>query len=53
MGKADGGATSNALSIFVYENMPNGTDFTEAKTRGVQGLNYAFLGQQFDYHSPP
>ena len=49
---ADGGVTSNSLGVFVYERMPNGTDFTIPKARGVQGLNFAFIGRQFDYHSP-
>ena len=44
--------SASSLSGFIYAHMPNGTDFTEAKTRGAPGLNYAFLGQQFDYHSP-
>ncbi len=50
--KADGGATSTALSIFVYENMPNGTDFTIPKSRGIAGLNFAFIGRPSQYHSP-
>jgi len=51
-GKADGGATSNALSIFVYETMPNGTDFTIPKNRGIGGVNFAFIGRPSQYHSP-
>jgi hypothetical protein len=43
---------ASSLSVFVYENMPNDTDFTESKAAGVPGLNYAFAGRQFDYHSP-
>lgn len=50
--RADGGATSTALSIFVYENMPNGTDFTIPKNRGIGGLNFAFIGRPSQYHSP-
>jgi len=50
--QADGGATSNALSIFVYENMPNGTDFTIPKNRGICGVNFAFIGRPSQYHSP-
>ncbi|MCA3700912.1 MAG: M20/M25/M40 family metallo-hydrolase [Brevundimonas sp.] len=51
-GRADGGVTSNALSIFVYENMPNGTDFTIPKNRGIAGLNFAFIGRPALYHTP-
>ncbi|WP_411288957.1 M20/M25/M40 family metallo-hydrolase [Phenylobacterium sp.] len=43
--------TSSSLSVFIYEKMPNDTDFTESKKVGVSGLNYAFIGRQFDYHS--
>lgn len=41
---------SSSLAVFLYENMPNDTDFTVSKAAGVAGLNYAFIGQQFDYH---
>ena len=44
--------TSSSLTVFIYEHMPNDTDFTIAKDAGVTGLNYAFIGRQFDYHSP-
>jgi len=43
---------SNALTVFVYQHLPNDTDFTVAKQHGKVGLNYAFIGRQFDYHSP-
>lgn len=49
--KADGGVTSNSLAVFVYERMPNGTDFTIPRDRGVQGLNLAFIGRPEQYHS--
>jgi hypothetical protein len=44
--------SSNALTVFIYQHMPNDTDFTVAKQHGKVGLNYAFIGRQFDYHSP-
>ncbi|HZW15105.1 MAG TPA: M20/M25/M40 family metallo-hydrolase [Brevundimonas sp.] len=50
--RADGGVTSNSLAVFVYERMPNGTDFTIPKDRGVQGLNFAFIGRPEQYHAP-
>ena len=50
--RADGGASSSSLSIFVYENMPNGTDFTIPKSRGIGGVNFAFIGRPSQYHSP-
>ena len=43
---------SNALTVFIYQHMPNDTDFTVAHQHGKVGLNYAFIGRQFDYHSP-
>lgn len=48
--RADGGVTTNSLAAFVYERMPNGTDFTIPKDRGVQGLNLAFIGRPEQYH---
>jgi hypothetical protein len=48
----DGGVTSNSLAVFVYERMPNGTDFTIPKDRGVPGLNLAFIGRPEQYHAP-
>lgn len=51
-GRADGGATSNALAVFVYDLMPNDTDFTVPRERGTPGLNFAFIGRPHLYHSP-
>lgn len=42
---------SNSLAVFLYENMPNDTDFTVSNAAGIRGLNFAFIGRQFDYHS--
>ena len=50
-GRVDGGVTSNSLAAFVYEMMPNGTDFTVPRDRGVQGLNLAFIGRPEQYHA--
>ena len=43
---------SNSLTIFIYKNMPNDTDLTVSNAKDIAGLNYAFIGRQFDYHSP-
>jgi hypothetical protein len=43
---------SNSLTVFIYKLMPNDTDFTVSKAKGLPGFNYAFIGRQFDYHSP-
>jgi len=49
--RASGGVSSNSLAVFVYELMPNGTDFTIPKARGVQGINLAFIGRPEQYHA--
>jgi hypothetical protein len=49
--KAVPNATSNSLAVFLYAHMPNGTDFTLPKDRGLPGLNFAFIGLPFDYHA--
>lgn len=49
--RADGGTTATSLAVFMYEQMPNGTDFTIPKERGVGGLNFAFIGRPAPYHS--
>ncbi|WGM38253.1 M20/M25/M40 family metallo-hydrolase [Caulobacter sp. NIBR1757] len=46
------GPISSALAVFLYEKMPNDTDFSVPKRLGLTGLNFAFIGRQFDYHSP-
>ena len=43
---------ANALTAYVYKLLPNDTDFSVARAHGLTGLNYAFIGRQFDYHSP-
>lgn len=43
---------ASSLSGFVYDHMPNGTDFTVPKTVGLTGFNIAMIGTPFDYHSP-
>jgi hypothetical protein len=45
-------AIASSMVALVYDKMPNDTDFTVSLAAGVPGLNYGFLGRQFDYHSP-
>ncbi len=40
-----------SLAAFVYEFMPNDTDFTISRRAGVAGVNLAFIDGPFDYHS--
>lgn len=42
---------ASSLTVFLYEHMPNDTDFSVSKAKGVPGLNFAFIGSQFDYHA--
>lgn len=49
--QASGGPSSNALAIFIYRLMPNGTDFTVATGRELAGINLAFIGRPDQYHS--
>jgi hypothetical protein len=50
--KAAARPSANSLSDVIYQRMPNDTDFTEVIEAGRQGLNFAFIGGQFDYHAP-
>lgn len=43
---------TNSLSVLVYNNMPNYTDYTVAKRRGIPGYNLAVLDRGSAYHSP-
>ncbi|HEY9236283.1 MAG TPA: M20/M25/M40 family metallo-hydrolase, partial [Phenylobacterium sp.] len=43
---------ASSLTVFMYEQMPNDTDFSVPRAKNISGLNYAFIGGQFDYHSP-
>ena len=43
--------TGNSLSMEIYKMMPTTTDFEVFKTRGFQGLNFAYIGSSYDYHT--
>lgn len=43
---------ANSVSAEVYRRMPNDTDFTVFLQRGLAGLNFAFIGDMFAYHTP-
>ncbi len=42
---------ASSLTSFAYRHMPNDTDFTIALKHGLTGLNFAIVGDQFDYHA--
>lgn len=50
LGAADPAPMANSVSMAIYERMPNDTDFTPFKERGVQGLNFAAIGRANVYH---
>lgn len=44
--------SSNSLAVLIYEVMPNRTDFTISKEKGLAGFNFAYIGNGALYHSP-
>lgn len=44
--------SATSLSVLIYELLPNSTDFTPAKSLGLPGFNFAFIGRPAYYHSP-
>jgi hypothetical protein len=51
-GRAVKNADALSLMSEIYKYMPNSTDFTVSKAAGFPGYNFAFTGEEFDYHSP-
>ncbi len=51
-GRAVGDSNANSLTSEIYKYMPNDTDFTVSRAKGLPGFNFAFIGEEFDYHSP-
>ena len=43
---------TNSMYYAVYKLLPNDTDFTVYKAAGVQGYNFAFIGDVAHYHTP-
>ena len=43
---------ASSLGPTIYDRMPNDTDFSVFKERGVPGLNFAFIGGGSAYHQP-
>jgi hypothetical protein len=42
---------TNSVWIELYKRLPNSTDMGLFKDAGIPGLNFAFIGHGFDYHS--
>jgi len=51
-GRSVAAPTANSAAVMVYRLLPNATDFTAARRRGLAGFNFAFLGRPALYHSP-
>jgi hypothetical protein len=51
-GRAVASPSASSLARFVYDRMPNGTDFTIPKRLGIPGLNFAFIADEAAYHTP-
>ncbi|PXA84287.1 peptidase M28 [Nostoc sp. 3335mG] len=43
---------ANSMSVMAYRLMPNSTDFTVARDKGLPGFNFAIMGRPQYYHSP-
>ncbi|HWE22457.1 MAG TPA: M20/M25/M40 family metallo-hydrolase, partial [Myxococcales bacterium] len=43
---------SNSIYYTIYKLLPNDTDLTVYKRRGLSGLNFAFIGGESRYHTP-
>jgi hypothetical protein len=44
--------SAQSLAVLIYRLMPNSSDFTVARDRGLAGFNIAFMGGAGLYHSP-
>ncbi len=44
-------ATGNSLSVEIYNRMTNATDYDIFKQTGYPGLNFAFIGSSYNYHT--
>lgn len=43
---------ANSMSVMAYRLMPNSTDFTVTRDKGLPGFNFAIMGRAAYYHSP-
>ena len=43
--------SATSLSYEIYRRMPNDTDLTAFKRAGLPGLNFAYIGNAFFYHT--
>ena len=43
---------ASSLFFEIYKQLPNDTDFTVFKNYGIEGYNFAFIGDVKNYHTP-
>ncbi len=43
---------TSSLFYEIYKTLPNDTDFTVFRDNGMQGMNFAFIGNVRHYHTP-
>ena len=43
---------ADSMAVLAYRMMPNDTDFTVSREKGLPGFNFAMLGRPQYYHSP-
>lgn len=51
-GAASRAPSATSVSTEVYRRMPNDTDYSVWRERGIPGLNFAFIGGVTAYHTP-
>lgn len=49
--KASPHPVANSLSYEIYKRLPNATDFTVFRNRGLDGLNFAYIDGLSSYHT--
>jgi hypothetical protein len=45
-------AVASSMAVMAYRLMPNDTDFTPVRQKGLPGFNFAIMGRAEYYHSP-
>lgn len=49
--KANRWTSANSFTFSIYNLLPNSSDFTVIKPQGIQGLNFAFIDDLYNYHT--
>ena len=52
LGRNEGRPVANSMAVLAYRLMPNDTDFTPVRKKGLPGFNFAIMGRAQYYHSP-